>query len=74
MRSGFGDHYKCITLKDDRVIGTLLVGRVSNAGVYTLLIKSKMDISTVRGILLSDDFDRGKLIDQGLINDMGTPS
>ena len=74
MRSGFGDHYKCITLKEDRVIGTLLVGRVSNAGVYSMLIKRRMDISTVRGILLSDDFDRGKLIDQGLISDMGTPS
>ena len=74
MRSGYGDNYKCITLKDDRVIGTLLVGRVSNAGVYSMLIKRRIDISTVRGILLSDDFDRGKLIDQGIISEKDATS
>ncbi|HEY3419739.1 MAG TPA: FAD-dependent oxidoreductase [Methanomassiliicoccales archaeon] len=69
MRSGSGEQYKCITLKGDRIIGTLLVGKVSNAGIYSMLIKRKMDISKVRGILLSDDFDRGKLIDQGVIDE-----
>ena len=69
MRSGSGDNYKCITLKDDRIIGTLLVGKVSNTGVYSMLIKRKVDISTVRGVLLADDFDRGKLIDQGVIDE-----
>jgi hypothetical protein len=34
-----------------------------------MLIKRKVDISTVRGVLLSDDFDRGKLIDQGVIDE-----
>ena len=63
MRSGSGEQYKCITLQDDRIIGTLLVGKVGNAGVYSMLIKRKVDISKVRGALLSDDFDRGKLID-----------
>ena len=69
MRSGSGEHYKCITLKDDRIIGTLLVGKVGNAGVYSMLIKRKMDISKVRGVLLADDFDRGKLIDRGVIDE-----
>jgi nitrite reductase (NADH) large subunit len=69
MRSGSGEQYKCITLKDDRIIGTLLVGKVSNAGVYSMLIKRKVDVSSVRGILLADDFDRGKLIDQGVIDE-----
>jgi NAD(P)H-nitrite reductase large subunit len=69
MRSGGGEHYKCITLKDDRIIGTLLVGKVGNAGVYSMLIKRKVDISKVRGALLSDDFDRGKLIDRGVIDE-----
>ena len=69
MRSGSGEQYKCITLKEDRIIGTLLVGKVGNAGVYSMLIKRRVDISTVRGILLSDDFDRGKLIDQGVIDE-----
>ena len=69
MRSGGGEHYKCITLKGDRIIGTLLVGKVGNAGVYSMLIKRKVDISKVRGALLSDDFDRGKLIDRGVIEE-----
>jgi nitrite reductase (NADH) large subunit len=70
MRSGSGEQYKCITLKDDRIIGTLLVGKVSNAGIYSMLIKRKLNISKVRGVLLADDFDRGKLIDQGVIDEV----
>jgi NAD(P)H-nitrite reductase large subunit len=69
MRGGSGEQYKCITLKDDRIIGTLLVGKVNNAGIYSMLIKRKVDISRVRGVLLSDGFDRGKLIDQGVIDE-----
>ena len=72
MRGGSGDQYKCVTLKDDRIIGTLLVGKVSNAGVYSMLIKRKADVSSVRSILLADDFDRGKLIDQGVIDEKDT--
>jgi NAD(P)H-nitrite reductase large subunit len=69
MHGGSGDNYKCVTLKDDRIIGTLLVGKIGNAGVYSMLIKRKVDVSNIRNILLSDDFDRGKLIDQGIIDE-----
>ncbi|MEW5803272.1 MAG: FAD-dependent oxidoreductase [bacterium] len=48
--------YKKIILEDNRIVGIILVGRIDRAGIYTGLIKDKVDISSFRGHLLKDDF------------------
>ncbi|MHB1127531.1 MAG: NAD(P)/FAD-dependent oxidoreductase [Bacillota bacterium] len=48
--------YKKVVLKDNRIVGLIMVGDISRAGVYAALIKKQSDISSVKHKLLSDDF------------------
>ncbi len=48
--------YKKIVLKDNRIIGAIFVGDIERAGIYTGLIKDKIDISGFKEHLLKDDF------------------
>ncbi len=53
--------YKKIVIKDNIVVGTILVNCINNAGVYRALIKKKLDISSLKDILLEDDFGFAKI-------------
>ena len=48
--------YKKIVLKDNKLIGAIFVGKIENAGIYTGLIKDKVDVSSFKEYLLKDDF------------------
>jgi NAD(P)H-nitrite reductase large subunit len=48
--------YKRIVLRDSRVVGALTVGDIDRAGIFTGLIRERVDISSARDLLLSDEF------------------
>jgi NAD(P)H-nitrite reductase large subunit len=50
------DTYKKITLKDGVIVGAIFVGEIDRAGIYTGLIREKIDVSDVKDILLREDF------------------
>jgi NAD(P)H-nitrite reductase large subunit len=55
--------YKKVVLRDGRVVGAVLMGDVDNAGVYTSMICTRVDVRAIRGMLLSEQFDFAKLAD-----------
>jgi NAD(P)H-nitrite reductase large subunit len=48
--------YKKIVLKDNRIIGAILVGDIERAGIYTGLIKDQLDTTSFKEHLLREDF------------------
>ena len=56
--------YKRLVLKDNRLVGAILVGNISRAGIYTGLIRNRLDVSACRRSLLSEHFGLLSLPDQ----------
>jgi len=54
--------YKKIVLKDHRIKGIILLGKIDNAGVLLSLIQRKADVSSFEDELLSDQFNFSKLV------------
>ncbi|HON57084.1 MAG TPA: hypothetical protein PLJ38_08690, partial [bacterium] len=52
--------YKKIVIKENKVIGYIFVGSIEKAGIFTMMINDKIDISSFKDSLLNEDF--------GLIN------
>ncbi|MHB1293635.1 MAG: NAD(P)/FAD-dependent oxidoreductase [Anaerolineae bacterium] len=48
--------YKRLVLKDDRLVGAIFVGNISRAGIYTGIIRHKLDVSSYRKNLMSEHF------------------
>ncbi|MGA1845253.1 MAG: NAD(P)/FAD-dependent oxidoreductase [bacterium] len=48
--------YKKIVIEKNRIIGVIMIGRIDRAGIYTGLIRDKVDISSFKDLLLRDDF------------------
>ena len=48
--------YRKIVLRDVRVIGAIFIGQIERAGIFTGLIRSKLDVSSFKDLLLSDEF------------------
>ena len=48
--------YRKIVLKKGRIIGAIFVGDIERAGIYTGLIKDKIDVSDFKENLLKEDF------------------
>ena len=48
--------FKRLVLRDGRLVGAILVGRISRAGIYTGLIRSRLDVRDCAVHLLSDHF------------------
>jgi NAD(P)H-nitrite reductase large subunit len=48
--------YRKIVLRGSRVIGAIFIGKIARAGIFTGLIRSKVDVSTFKHLLLSDEF------------------
>jgi len=46
--------YKRLVLEGNRLVGAILVGNVSRAGIYTGLIRNKLDVSAYRKSLMSE--------------------
>jgi NAD(P)H-nitrite reductase large subunit len=49
-------HYKRLVLQGDRLVGAILVGNINRAGIYTGLIRNKMDVSSYHKELMSEGF------------------
>ncbi|OGF49907.1 MAG: hypothetical protein A2231_01605 [Candidatus Firestonebacteria bacterium RIFOXYA2_FULL_40_8] len=48
--------YKKIVIKDNVVVGVVLVNIIERAGIFGLIIKQKLDVSLFKKQLLKDDF------------------
>ena len=48
--------YKKIVLKDDVIVGVIFVNKIDRAGVFTGLIKNKVNVSLFKDALQRDDF------------------
>lgn len=55
--------YKKLVLKENKVVGAVLVGRFENTGVILSLVKERVDVSTIKDILLEDWFSYGRVKD-----------
>ncbi|MEW6348814.1 MAG: FAD-dependent oxidoreductase [Thermodesulfobacteriota bacterium] len=49
-----GDEYRKLVVKDDRLVGTIMIGNVEGAGLFTSLIMRKVRIGPDLDALLSD--------------------
>jgi len=56
--------YRRLVLKENRLIGAILVGQIDRAGIYTGLIRNRIDISEHRRNLLSGHLSLLSLPDQ----------
>jgi len=54
--------YKKIVLKGNIIVGAVFVNSVDTIGVIGTLIKNKVDISSIKDIILEDYFDYGKIV------------
>ena len=54
--------YKKFILKDNKIVGMVLVGDIRSAGIVSALIKNKIDVSSIKDILLDDNFDYAKIM------------
>ncbi|MFQ6066210.1 MAG: NAD(P)/FAD-dependent oxidoreductase, partial [bacterium] len=48
--------YKKIVLKNNKIVGAIFVGDIERAGIYTGLIKDKVDTTSFKEHLLSKEF------------------
>jgi NAD(P)H-nitrite reductase large subunit len=48
--------YRKIVLKDNLVAGVILINAIERAGIYGMLIREKVDVSSFKSELLDDDF------------------
>jgi len=49
-----GDVYRKLVLKDDRLVGTIMIGNVEGAGLFTSLIRKQVQIGSALDALMSD--------------------
>ena len=48
--------YRKLVLRDGRIVGAIFVGRIDRAGIFTGLIRRRVDVSGLKELLLSDEF------------------
>jgi nitrite reductase (NADH) large subunit len=54
--------YKKIVIRDNRIKGIVLVGKIENAGLLLSLLRNQVDVSPLGDELISDGFNYGALI------------
>jgi NAD(P)H-nitrite reductase large subunit len=57
-----GEIYKKLVFKENKIVGMIFVGDISTAGIISTLIKNKVDISSIKHLLLEDDFNYAKIM------------
>jgi NAD(P)H-nitrite reductase large subunit len=57
-----GNVYKKFILKDNKIVGMVLVGDIRVAGIISALIRNKIDVSSIKHILLDDNFNYAKIM------------
>jgi NAD(P)H-nitrite reductase large subunit len=58
------NQYKRLVLKGGRLVGAILVGNINRAGIYTGLIRAKIEVDSYRKNLMSEHFGLLSLPDQ----------
>lgn len=53
--------YKKIVLKDGIIRGVIFVNSIENIGIIGALIKNKIDVTSIKDVILEDYFDYGKI-------------
>ena len=53
--------YKKVVIDGDRLIGALFVGSIANSGLYTRLIKERINISGIKDDLLDENISYAKI-------------
>ena len=48
--------YKKIIIRDGKIVGVILLGDISRAGIFTGLIKDRLDVSNLKDDLIKDNF------------------
>ena len=48
--------YRKLVLRDGRIVGVILIGQIERAGILTGLIRSRVDVSGLKHLLLTDQF------------------
>lgn len=48
--------YRKIVLRDNRIVGAIFVGNIGRAGIFTGLIRSRVDVGGFKDLLLGDAF------------------
>ncbi|MFB3894228.1 MAG: NAD(P)/FAD-dependent oxidoreductase [Phycisphaerae bacterium] len=48
--------YRKLVIRGNRIIGAIFIGRIERAGIFTGLIRSRLDVSDFKHLLLSDEF------------------
>ncbi len=48
--------YKKIVIKDKKIVGAIFIGNIERSGIYTGLIKDKLDVTSFKEYLLKEDF------------------
>ncbi|MBN2097417.1 MAG: NAD(P)/FAD-dependent oxidoreductase [Candidatus Omnitrophica bacterium] len=56
------ERYKKFVLKNNRIVGLVLVGDIQAAGIVNPLIRNKVDISSIKDLLLEDNFNYAKIL------------
>ncbi|MFC1511278.1 NAD(P)/FAD-dependent oxidoreductase [Candidatus Margulisiibacteriota bacterium] len=56
------DQYKKMVLRDNRIVGVVLVGDIDKAGIYGSLMQKKVDVSLIKQWLLDDNFNFAKIL------------
>lgn len=54
--------YRKVFLKDDTVVGFVLVGKIETAGLLRVLMEKRLDVSTLKDDLLSPRLDLGRIL------------
>jgi NAD(P)H-nitrite reductase large subunit len=57
-----GKYYKKFVLKDNRIVGAVFLGEINTAGIVGPLIKHRIDISSIKHLLLKDSFNYAKVL------------
>lgn len=56
------NRYKKLILKDNRLVGAVLVGEIQNSGVLLRLIRDQLDLSQLKDRLASENFNYADII------------
>jgi NAD(P)H-nitrite reductase large subunit len=55
--------YKRLILKDNKIVGFILVNAIQNAGLYLSMLRQQLDITPVKSQILEEKFNYARAID-----------
>ena len=62
-------YYRKIVLKDDVIVGSVCIGCIESAGVFSGLIRRRANVGKIKEAMLREDFDYAKVVAEGIVED-----